>query len=110
MASSSQEVPAYELFDARSVADVWREWKVGIPGRPALQGLEEAWGFRLRPTPRHRTAWSRRKVILDELNRLIARGRSEEAAVAELEALRRSRRLRSLIEDLKAKQKARKQG
>jgi hypothetical protein len=49
-------------------------------------------------------------VILDELTRLIARGRSEEAAVAELEALRAGRHLRRLIEDLKGRQKARIQG
>jgi len=33
--------PAYTLFDARTVADVWREWREGIAGGPALQVLEE---------------------------------------------------------------------
>jgi hypothetical protein len=56
-------------------------------------------GHLLRPKPKDKTAWSRRKVILDELKRLIARGRTEEAAVAELEALRAGRHLRRLIDD-----------
>ena len=60
-----EEAPEYELFNARSVADVWREWRKGIAGRPALKGLEEAWGHLLRPTARQATAWSRRRVILD---------------------------------------------
>jgi hypothetical protein len=98
------------LFDARTVADVWREWREGIASRPALQKLEETWGHLLRPKPKDKTAWSRRKVILDELTRLIARGRSEEAVVAELKALRAGRHLRRLIEDLKGRQKARIQG
>jgi hypothetical protein len=109
-ANTSRRAPEYTLFDARTVADVWREWKEGIAGRPALQELEETWGHLLRPKPKDKTAWSRRKVILDELTRLIARGRSEEAAVAELEALRAGRHLQRLIEDLKARQKARIRG
>jgi hypothetical protein len=27
-------------MDAHTVADVWREWKKGIAGRPALEELE----------------------------------------------------------------------
>ena len=109
-ASRSQGAPEYILFDARTVADVWREWREGIAGRPPLQGLEETWGHLLRPKPKDKTAWSRRKVVLDELTRLVARGRTEEAAVAELEALRAGRHLRRLIDDLKGRQKARKVG
>lgn len=105
--SPRASAPAYELFDARSVADVWREWSVGIAGRPALQVLEQEWGHFLRPTARQRTAWSRRKVVLDELRRLIARGSTEEAAVAELEALRAGRSLRRLIDDPKSRKSTR---
>jgi hypothetical protein len=102
---TSQRPPEYTLFDARTVADVWREWREGIAGRPALQGLERTLGHLLRPKAKDHTAWSRRKVILDELTRLIARGRTEEATVAELEAIRAGRHLRRLIEDLKGRQK-----
>ena len=72
---------------------------------PALQGLERTWGHLIRPKEKGHTAWSRRTVILDELTRLIARGRTEEAAVAELEAIRAGRHLRRLIEELKGRQK-----
>ncbi len=105
-----EEAPEYELFDARSVADVWREWRKGVGGRPALEGLEEAWGHLLRPTARQATAWSRRRVVVDDLRRLVASGRSEEEAVEELEALRGGRHLRRLIDDLKARQRAQKAG
>ena len=46
-------------------------------------------------------------MILDKLTKLIACGRSEEAAVTELEALRAGCYLWRLIEDLKGRQKAR---
>lgn len=101
------EPPAYDLFDARTVADAWREWSVGIAGRPALKGLEETWGYLLRPTARQKTAWYRRKLILDELRWLQAHGRTEEAAVVELEALRAGRSLYKLGNSLKTRQKDR---
>lgn len=98
--------PKYALFDARTVGDVWREWKEGIAGEPALQELEKAWGHRWRPESKVRVAWNRRRVVLDELLRLMALGRSEEAAVAELEAIRAGRHLRRLIEELKGRKPA----
>ena len=101
------EPPMYDLFDARTVADAWREWSVGIAGRPALQGLEDTWGHLLRPTARQKTAWYRRKLILDELRWLQAHGRTEEAAVVELEALRAGRSLYKLGNSLIVRQKDR---
>jgi hypothetical protein len=108
--SPAPRAPEYELFDARTVSDVWREWRQGIAGRPALEGLEGTWGHLLRPTARQKTAWARRKAVLDELRWLVARGRTEEAAVAELEALRGSGSLRKLIDVLKSRQRARRAG
>ncbi len=46
-------------------------------------------------------------MIVDEVTQLIARGRTEEAAIAELEAIRSGRHLQRLIDELKARQKAR---
>jgi len=37
------------LAKAFTVKDVWREWKEGITGQPAIQELEEKWGSRWRP-------------------------------------------------------------
>ena len=74
---ASSGPPAYSLFNARTVADIWREWKEGIAGGPSVKELEETWGHLWRPEQKARIAWSRRKVVLVELERLVARGRTE---------------------------------
>jgi hypothetical protein len=75
----------------------------GIAGGSPLQELEKTWGHLWRPEQKARIAWSWRKVVLAELERLVARGRTEEAAVAELEAIRAGRHIRKLIDDLMAR-------
>ena len=84
------------LAKAFTVKDVWREWKEGSAGRPAIRELEEKWGSRWRPGNTIRVQFCRRKVIWDELLGRIARGKSEAEAVAELELLRAGRRLNQL--------------
>ncbi len=84
-----------------TVKDAWREWQEGLAGRPALRELEARWGSRWRPGNAIRIAFSRRKVIWDEILARIARGKSVDEVVAELELLRASRSLSSLVEDLK---------
>jgi hypothetical protein len=104
-ASAAPGAPVYQLFAARTVADAWREWNEGIAGGPAVRDLESAWGHRWRPEPKAQVAWNRRKEILDEVQRLINRGHSEEAAVAELERRRGGGSLRKLVDELKARKK-----
>jgi Transcriptional activator of glycolytic enzymes len=104
-ASASPRAPVYQLFAARTVADAWREWTDGIAGAPAVRDLESTWGHRWRPEPKTQVAWNRRKEILDEVQRLIDRGHSEEAAVAELERRRGGGSLRKLVDELKARRK-----
>lgn len=97
--------PDLPLFTALAkvftVEDVWREWKEGSAGRPAVRELEEKWGSRWRPGNTIRVQFCRRKVIWDELLGRIARGKSEAEAVAELELLRAGRRLNQLADDLR---------
>jgi Transcriptional activator of glycolytic enzymes len=64
-----------------TVADVWREWKEGVAGGPAIESLEEQYGHRWRPGNTMTVQFCRRKVVLDALKALIARGRSEEEAI-----------------------------
>lgn len=99
--------PAYMLVDARTVSDVWREYKEGIAGGPAVEKLESDWGARWRPLPKQHTAWCRRKVILDEVIHLIQTGLIQAAAVAELEARRSSQTLPKLHASLLVVQKER---
>ena len=83
-----------------TVVDVWREWTVGLAGRPALRELEERWGSRWRPGNTVKVQICRRKVFWDAIRARTARGRTEEEAVAELELLRAGRGLNQLVEEL----------
>lgn len=93
------------LTKAYTVQDVWRDWKEGVAGRPAVRELEERWGSRWRPGGTIRVQFCRRKVIWDELLTRIARGQSEDEAVAELERLREGRSLNQLIDILKQRRR-----
>jgi hypothetical protein len=98
----SPSVPVYTaLAKAYTVKDVWREWKEGLAGQPAIQELEEKWGSRWRPSNTVRVQFCRRKIIWDALIRSIAHGKSEEEAVIELELARAGRTLNQLTDELK---------
>ena len=88
--------PAYNFISARTVGDVWREYKEGIAGGPAVEELERQWQARWRPTTAQRTAWSRRKLIIDEVEHLVRTRLAPADAVAVLEDQRGSSTLRSL--------------
>jgi hypothetical protein len=90
-----------------TVQDVWKEWKEGLSGQPAVRALEEKWGSRWRPGNGVRVQFCRRKVIWDEVLARIAAGAAEEAAVAELERIRASRSLNRLVDDLKQRRRRR---
>lgn len=94
--------PVYTaLAKAYTVRDVWREWKDGLAGQPAVRDLEEAWGSSWRPGNTVRVQFCRRKVVWDEILARVARGKAEEEAVAELELLRAGRSLNQLVDELK---------
>jgi Transcriptional activator of glycolytic enzymes len=65
-----------------------------------VEQLERDWQSRWRPAAAQRTAWSRCKTVVDEVQRLVAAGLAPAAAVAELEAQRGSSTLRGLIDAL----------
>jgi hypothetical protein len=95
------------LVRAYTVKDVWREWKEGVAGRPAIQELEEKWGSRWRPGNTIRVQFCRRKVIWDEVLARIAHGKSEDEVVAELEQLRAGRAINQLVDGLKQRRQRR---
>jgi hypothetical protein len=100
--ATGQSLPVFAaLARAFTVKDVWREWKEGLAGRPAIRELEERWGSRWRPGNAVRVQFCRRKVIWDELLARTARGKSEAEAIAELEQLRAGRSLNRLVDELK---------
>jgi Transcriptional activator of glycolytic enzymes len=87
---------AYTFIKAQTVADVWREYKEGIAGGPAVEELERLWQARWRPSQAQRITWCRRKIIINEILRLVQAGSAPADAVAQLEARRGSSGLRSL--------------
>ena len=97
---AGNHAPAYTLFPAWTVRDAWREWDIETAGRQPLKDLEARWGPLLRPEPCQRTAWSRRKVIINEIRSRLARGATIEAAVTQLERQHAGRSLRKLIDEL----------
>ena len=97
------EVPPIvtSLAKVFTVRDAWREWKEGLGGQPALQDLEDRWGSLWRPGNNLRVQFCRRKVIWDAILARIARGKSEEDAVAEVERLRAGQSLNQLVDILR---------
>ena len=94
--------PVYTaLAKAYIVTDMWREWKEGLGSQPAIQELEETWGSSWRPGNAIRVQFCRRKVIWDTIRARVARGGTEEEAIAELELLRAGRSLSQLVDKLK---------
>lgn len=100
-------MPRYDLYNARTVDEIWREYKLGINGGPSVEQLERDYQARWRPTGQQRTAWCRRKVIVDEIIRLIDSGKTAEEAVADLEAQRGSLSMTKFRDHLVAQQKIR---
>ena len=92
------------LPKAYTVQDVWREWKEGVAGQPAVQEQEERWGSRWRPGSNIRVQFCRRKVIWDEVRVRISQGRTEEEVVEELEQLRGHGTLNRLVDSIKQRQ------
>jgi hypothetical protein len=74
-----------ELARVFTVREAWREWEEGIKGLPAVRELEEQWGSRWRPGNVIRVQFCRRKVLWDTIRARIARGKTADEAVAELE-------------------------
>ncbi|KAF1984287.1 hypothetical protein K402DRAFT_395948 [Aulographum hederae CBS 113979] len=71
-----------------SVPDLWREWTQGLSGQPSIQSLEDQYGVSWRQSPKEKTFFSRRKVIIDCIRTAISRGESSASAVVRLETLR----------------------
>ena len=83
------------MYPAKTLDDVWREWDSGILGGAALRDLEAKWGDKWRPSNAEKTAWCRRKTLVDELRRRVDSGLTSEAAIADLEVQRGSKSLPS---------------
>ncbi len=88
-----------------TVEEVWKEYREGMGGQPAIEKLDSLWGSRWRPEPRGRTWYSRRKVIWDKIREFISEGMDEDAAVQEVEKLRDGGTINKLIRMLQDERK-----
>lgn len=97
--------PPYDYKTVATVEEVWKEYRQGNDGQPAVEALDAAWGSRWRPEPRGRTWYSRRKVIWDKIKEFITEGMDEDAAVQEVEKLRDGGTINKLIRMLQDERK-----
>ena len=107
--SLAAQPPTYQLSRGIStIPDLWREWTVGLRGQLSVEALDERWGSRWRHGAEFQF-YSRRKVIIDEIKRLMAGGREAVDVVDSLEEqrLRSKASLSQVINALKAAAKAR---
>lgn len=80
--------PSYKMSRSiTTVTDLWREWTVGLGSGLAVQRLEETYGARWRPDQSERVFFSRRLVVIREVERR-TESCSQAKAVADLEAVR----------------------
>ncbi|KAF2971796.1 hypothetical protein GQX73_g1913 [Xylaria multiplex] len=97
--------PQYDYRTVATVEEVWKEYREGMDGQPAIEKLDSLWGSRWRPEPRGRTWYSRRKVIWDKIREFINEGMDEDAAVQEVEKLREGGTINKLIRMLQDERK-----
>ena len=83
------------------VKQAWQQWKDGYGGNPPVEQLERDWGARWRPEARMRQWFSRRKVIWDRLREIVNAGQTPDAAVDQLEQIRKGKSLHQLGKLLK---------
>lgn len=97
--------PAYDYRTVGTVEEVWKEYREGMDGQPAIEELDSTWGSRWRPEPRGRTWYSRRKVIWDKIKEYVGEGMDEQSAVKEVEKLRDGGTINKLIRMLQDERK-----
>ncbi len=83
-----------------TVADLWEEWTIGLRGGPAIRDLERE-GTTWRRSPSESRFFQRRKIVLDEVQRLVDGGRGAVEAVAEVVAGHVGKELNAISEALK---------
>ncbi len=69
------------------IQDIWREWTEGLGGQLSVEALDDWWGSRWRQGAEFQF-YSRRKVIINEIKRLVRTGRGAKDVVESLERQR----------------------
>jgi hypothetical protein len=106
IAGAFAPAPVYIQRVLRTVKELWREWKEGIAGGPAVEQLEKEYGHHWRTDAQQKTWFCRRKVILDEVLRLVDSSIPLADAIKKLDSDRGSRSLNSFSDELRKQRKA----
>jgi Transcriptional activator of glycolytic enzymes len=93
--------PAFQDVSVSTVKQAWQQWKDGYGGNLPVEQLERDWGAQWRPEARMRQWFSRRKVIWDRLREIIDAGQTPDAAIDQLEQIRKGKSLHQLGKLLK---------
>ena len=75
----------------QTVSDVWREYTHGLGGSPSIEQLDLQFGNSWRQSTAERKFFSRRLKIYKAIKAKLSEGKTEDAAVEELEGMRLSR-------------------
>ncbi|CCX06815.1 Similar to High-osmolarity-induced transcription protein 1; acc. no. Q6CR76 [Pyronema omphalodes CBS 100304] len=90
----------------KTVRELWEEWNNGLgPNQPSIVSLEKQFGPKWRSSTAERKFYSRRKVIIEEVNKHQKFGYTEEDALNMVEGFRGSKSLDSLSKELVKKRK-----
>ncbi|KAA8900565.1 transcriptional activator of glycolytic enzymes-domain-containing protein [Sphaerosporella brunnea] len=91
----------------KTVNELWQEWTKGLaPDQPSVVYLESTYGPKWRSTQAERKFYSRRKVIIEEVRKLIDQGRTEWDAISDVDEWRGGRSLDKLSKTIVEKRKA----
>jgi hypothetical protein len=97
----------WKFKDLKTVPDIWRELKHGVGGQPSVEFMDANYhSSTWRGDNKATIAYSRRKVIWDEIKRRVRGGLLEVVAVDQLEVMRGSGSLYKLMLTLKGMKKA----
>ncbi|TDZ31966.1 High-osmolarity-induced transcription protein 1 [Colletotrichum spinosum] len=80
-----------------TVEELWAEYKVGTHGQPPIQQLEERYRAKWRSHSNARVWFNRRKAFYDRMNGLLAEGKTEAEALAEMRNIAGGQGAKTLI-------------
>lgn len=108
--SASDGPPTYVMCPkVVTLVQLWREWNVGLAGKPSVQSLEDLYGYKWRSsfTNAQKMWFSRRKFLIDEIKRRSVNDDLEKS-LNKLEVFREEKKLslNSLHDHLRGKSKS----
>jgi hypothetical protein len=96
---SSTRPPSFRPLALHTIEDLWKAWREGMGGQPAVETLEKDWGKDWRREAKLGRWFSSRRPLIEKVYGRISQGCSTEAAVELVERERGSRSLDKFYKD-----------